>query len=67
MPARKQIVCTRMAFILEQNWLSMLNFIHLPQLKGNSLNLLPGTPTSAIIFDEEEQEEALNMNGLRKW
>ena len=45
----------------------MLNFIHLPQLIGNSSNLLPGTPTSAIIFDEEEQEEALNMNGLRKW
>ena len=44
----------------------MLNLIHLPQLIGNSLNLLPGTPTSAIIFDEEEQEEALNMNGLHK-
>lgn len=42
----------------------MLNFIYLPQLIGNSLNLLPGTPTSAIIFDEEEQEEALNMNGF---
>ena len=44
----------------------MLNFIHLPLLIGSSLNLLPVKPTSAIIFDEEEQEEALNMNGLRK-
>ena len=44
----------------------MLNFIHSPQLIGNGLNLHPGTATSAIIFDEEEQEEALNMNGLHK-
>ena len=43
-----------------------VNFIHSPQLIGNSLNLHPDTATSAITFDEEEQEEVLNMNRLHK-